>query len=142
MASSGDLACHFAISVHRLSARLSALTLVAATLASSFVARKFQASQASTAVLPGPLQAFIASRWLRGNAASTSSCQASGVTPNTSRTKRGGERFQARRRAVSARAMFLFRLIPLPLSAFAEGETRKGERLGEGVAHIACNPLS
>ena len=99
--SSGDLACHFAISVHRLSARLSALTLVAATLASSLTTRKFQASQASTAVLPGPLQAFIASRWLRGNAARTSSCQASGVTPKTSRTKRGGSRFQARRRSVS-----------------------------------------
>src|SRR6478735_9382179 len=96
--SNGDLARHLAISVHRVSARLSALTLVAATLGSSLTVRKFQASQASTAVLPGPLQAFIASRWLRGKANSTSSCQASGVTPNTSRTKRRGSSFQARRR--------------------------------------------
>jgi hypothetical protein len=31
---------------------------------------------------------------------------------------------------------------PLPLSDFAEGETRKGERLGEGVTSVTCNPLS
>src|SRR6185312_7773938 len=99
--SSGDFACHFAISAHSPSARLSPLTLVAAILGSWLTTRKFQASQASTAVLPGPLHAFIASRWLRGNAASTSSCHGSGVTPNCSRTKRRGSAFQARRSSVS-----------------------------------------
>ena len=59
----GERACHLAISAHRLSARLSAVTEVAATLGCSRVARKFQASHASTAVLPGPLQAFMAMRW-------------------------------------------------------------------------------
>ena len=50
------------------------------------VSRKFHASHASTVVLPGPLQAFIASRWLCGNESSASSCHASGSTPNNSRT--------------------------------------------------------
>jgi len=57
-----DFACHFAISAHRLSARLSPLTEVAAIFGSSRVSRKFQASHAITVVLPGPLQAFMASR--------------------------------------------------------------------------------
>jgi hypothetical protein len=58
----GERCCHLAISDHRLSARLSDVIEVAAILGSQRVARKFQASHASTAVLPGPLQAFMASR--------------------------------------------------------------------------------
>src|SRR6185369_14044581 len=92
--SSGDFCCHFAISAHSPSARLSPLTLVAAILGSWLTTRKFQASQASTAVFPGPLHAFIASRWFVGNAVSTSACHGSGVTPNCSHTKRHGLAFQ------------------------------------------------
>src|SRR5579883_2903922 len=115
--SSGDFACHFAISAHSPSRRLSPLTLVAAILGSWLTVRKFQASQASTAVLPGPLHAFIASRWLRGKAASTSSCHGSGVTPNCSRTNRRGSAFQARRRAVSLIVMTPFRRCAPPSPA-------------------------
>ena len=71
--------------------------LVAMILGCGRVQMKFQDSRAlPTAVLPGfPLEAFSAIRSWCGNASSTSSCQASGVTPGkTSRTKTRGSFFQ------------------------------------------------
>ena len=97
---SGDFARHFAISVHRPSARFSALIDTAAIFGRGRVIRKFQHSHARTVVLPGPLHAFIASRGVRGNIASTSSCHASGTTPNTSRTNTRGSSRQRRMASV------------------------------------------
>ncbi len=91
---SSERTCHLAISVQRLSARLSAVIDVAAIFGDGRVSRKFQASQASTVVLPGPLHAFIAMRWWSGKAASTSSCHGSGVARSTWRTKLRGFFFQ------------------------------------------------
>src|ERR1700749_58043 len=81
-----DLACHFAISVQRPSARLSALIEVAAIFGCGRVSRKFHASHASTVDFPGPLHACMAMRGFVGKMSRISSCQASGSTPNSSRT--------------------------------------------------------
>jgi hypothetical protein len=58
--SNTDFCCHFAISAHKLSDKLSPVTLVAAIFGNGRVNRKFHANHANNAVLPGPLQACIA----------------------------------------------------------------------------------
>src|SRR5215472_1408608 len=79
-----------AISFQRPSRRLSPLIEVAAMFGCGRVTRKFQAHHESTAVLPGPFDAFMAMRGVVGNERSTSSCQGSGSTSNISRTKISG----------------------------------------------------
>src|SRR6185503_12627244 len=100
---SGAIACHFAISGHRLSSRLSSDTEVAPTLGNSRVIRKFHANQASSVVLPGPLEATKAIRFVCGKACRPSSCHGSGSARNSSRTIWSGcQRQRASVRMVSA----------------------------------------
>ena len=94
-----DLAIYFDISRakdytklsgQKLEKKLSPVIEAAPMIGWGRVSRKFHASHARTAVLPGPVQAFMHRRFERGNLKSASSCQASGSTPKSSRTIRAG----------------------------------------------------
>ena len=90
LVSSGLNFWSLAISVHRPSARLSLVMLVATILLCGLVSRKFHANTARTNVFPGFLHAFMHSRVCFGNAVNTSACHASGSSWITSRQKRSG----------------------------------------------------
>jgi hypothetical protein len=84
------LASQRASSVNKFILRLAPEIEVQPHIGCGRVNKKFQMSHARTVVFPGPLQLLRAIRGECGKASSTSSCQASGVTPNNSRTMSAG----------------------------------------------------
>src|SRR6202158_2341962 len=84
--SNGDRLRQRANSVHNPDLRLSALMDDAPMMGCGLVSMKFQPSHASTADLPGPVQAFMHMRREVGKRSKASSCHASGSILNNSRT--------------------------------------------------------
>ena len=92
--SSGERAYHLASSFQRLSRRFSAVIDVATTLACGRVAMNHQIATARTRLLPGPLQAFMATRLCLAILRSARFCQASSSRWKTSSAKRTGSSHQ------------------------------------------------
>ena len=96
-ASSGDFACHLAISAHRLSARLSAVTRSRRSWGRSRVGEEVPGEPGQHRRLARPLARLHRQPLVARERRQHLVLPGSGVTPNTSRTKRGAESaFQAR----------------------------------------------